>query len=132
VRGACGALQQLIDAPPANVGFAGLWEAFKRFAARPILGDPPERVDHDEELMLFECGPELDGTETARAGSYAGLLRQLPAEDEDGDDDRLEELRCEVLFESPQVRLDGHEAIWSDGISKPGAPRSRGVQRSRR
>jgi hypothetical protein len=38
----------------------------------------------------------------------------MPVEDEDGDHDRLEELRCEMFLDSAQVRFDAYERIWSD------------------
>jgi hypothetical protein len=114
VSGAGEALQQVLDQLPAGAGFAEVWETFNRFVARRVYGDAPERVVPTEELMLFECGPGLDTTQGASPGSYAGLLRQLAVEDEDGDPDRLEELRCEVLFGSEQVSFAEHEAIWSD------------------
>jgi hypothetical protein len=114
VSGAREALQQMLDQLPAGAGFAEVWETFNRFVALPVYGDPPERVVPTEELILFECGPGLDTPEGASPGGYVGLVRQLAVEDEDGDPDRLEELRCEVLFGSVQVSFAEHEAIWSD------------------
>ena len=107
---------RLRETIPGPQNPAGVWEAFKRFAALPVAPEPPERLG--DELLLFEWGmfgPTLRA-DLAAPTFLVDLVRQFSILDEDGDPDRLEQLHCTLMFDPlDELTALGGEPIWSDG-----------------
>ena len=91
---------------------AAAWVAFARFATIPVTARPPETLDDaDGDLLLFEW---IFSSEFSQPTFEVELVRQLAVLD-DGDPDRIEQVRCAISLE-PSADLErlGTGAIWSE------------------
>jgi hypothetical protein len=78
--------------PPADP--RAVWEVFKSFADKPVVGDLPSHVDSDDLLFHWHA----DGDDAGRL--LVEATRQFTICDRDGDFDHLEQLTVAFTFES--------------------------------
>lgn len=87
----------------------GTWNVFKLFAAEAVKGTGPEP---DDDMCLFEYGV-YDWSDGKGPRFNWNLCRQFVIYD-DGEYDRMEQLRCDLYFEvTPQLKPLKLDGIWS-------------------
>jgi hypothetical protein len=119
------ALASMFGAGPIDPRAA--WDVFTRFAARPVVADPPEGLESD--LGLFQWGVYEWGDGKGRRFEL-DFTRQFSLCDEDGDYDRMEQLHCTLYF-APVAELGalGSGTVWSDGdLGSKGSVESWGAE----
>jgi hypothetical protein len=88
---------------------SGTWNVFKLFAADAVEGRGPEP---DDDMCLFEYGV-YDWSDGKGPRFNWNLCRQFIIYD-DGEYDRMDQLRCDLYFEvTPQLELLQPAGIWS-------------------
>jgi hypothetical protein len=99
VSAAAGTLQAMVDKASPPLDARSAWEAFKAFAARPIVADGGERLQSDDLLFQSDRGS-------------VDIVRQFTIQDSDGDYDRLEQLHLTLSFPNPNSSVDA-DHLWS-------------------
>ncbi len=94
---------------PERLDPRGTWNVFKLFAAEAVEEVGP---DPDADMCLFEYGV-YDWSDGKGPRFNWKLCRQFII-DEDGEYDRMEQLRCDLFFEvTPQLEPLQLDGIWS-------------------
>jgi hypothetical protein len=93
---------------------AATWRVFKEFAREPVEG---LASDPEADLCLFEYGV-YDWSDGKGPRFNWSFCRQFSFEDDEGEYDHMEQVRCDLFFEPTDATSSLTGEVWSESRSE--------------